>query len=140
MANVMKKVAEALGLQLGEEFSLGDEARYVLMEDGFFEKIGEKTYYQLDIDNLLNGNWDVVKLPKQILDEKEKEYLSNVIEPYRNKNMVECICKYRVSDSKERLTIYIKNDVGIDLPKFEKGTMYKGMELKKDYTLEELGL
>ena len=32
------------------------------------------------------------------------------------------------------------NSEGIDLPSFWKETMYKGMELNKEYTLEELGL
>lgn len=31
-------------------------------------------------------------------------------------------------------------DDAMTLPSFEIGTMYKGMELYKDYTLEELGL
>ena len=32
------------------------------------------------------------------------------------------------------------NDEAISLPYFKKGTMYKGMELYKEYTLKELGL
>lgn len=32
------------------------------------------------------------------------------------------------------------NEENIPLPHFEKGTMYKGMELGKKYTLKELGL
>ena len=38
---------------------------------------------------------------------------------------------------------YIRIDLGremINLPKFDSGSMYKGMKLNKGYTLEELGL
>ena len=38
---------------------------------------------------------------------------------------------------------YIRIDLGremINLPKFDSGSMYKGMKLNRGYTLEELGL
>ena len=74
---------------------------------------------------------------KEILDEEEKEYLSNIIKPFRNK--VEYIVKETSSDN-EYITISIKNDSDLSFPNFKKGTMYKGMEEDKEYTLEELGL
>lgn len=40
---------------------------------------------------------------------------------------------------REFLKIYLEDD-NIPFPFFTKGTMYKGMELNKRYTLEELGL
>ena len=40
---------------------------------------------------------------------------------------------------KEFLKIYLEDD-NIPFPFFTKGTMYKGMECEKEYTLEELGL
>ena len=74
----------------------------------------------------------------EILDEKEKEYLSSVIRPFRNK--IEYICKSRYGDvGAEYLDIEIYDDF-MCLPSFEKNTMYKGMKLEKNYTLEELGL
>ena len=42
-------------------------------------------------------------------------------------------------EKKEFLKIYLKDD-SISFPFFTKGTMYKGMEADKKYTLEELGL
>lgn len=140
--NVMAEVAKVLGLELEEEFSLGDKARYVLMEDGFFKKIGEKIYYQLDIDNLLNGNWDVVQLPKQILDKKEKEYLSNIIKPF--KDQVIAIAK-RSANYGEFIDIIIdEGDIGdcgnIYLPYFKPNSMYKGMKVNREYTLGQLEL
>lgn len=74
---------------------------------------------------------------KEILDLKEKEYLSNIIKPFRNK--VEYIRK-SCHDNKYYIKIYIKNDSTIVLPDFEKNTMYKCMETDKEYSLKELGL
>lgn len=81
-----------------------------------------------------------------ILDDAEKRYLSAVIRPF--KDDVQYIVKYggRFSyvDYEEIAVRYQDKMSGIKccflLPKFEKGTMYKGMELNRHYTLEELGL
>ena len=74
----------------------------------------------------------------EILTEREKAYLSAVIKPFRKK--VEYVYKKCLEISKrEYLEISLENGV-ISFPCFEKGTMYKGMEVDKKYTLEELGL
>lgn len=74
-----------------------------------------------------------------ILDEEEKEYLSAVIKPFRNR--ISNIRKYkRISDSFECIIIELKYQEKFNLPRFKGNTMYKGMEIGKDYTLEELGL
>ena len=143
--NKMKEVAKLLGVELNEDFIIKNRiGKYKFTNDDFLIRYkNERDYYlanRYTLLELLVGKVEAIKIPKEILSEKEKKYLSNVIRPYENKNKVESICKYRVSDSKERLSIYIKNDVGIDLPKFEKGTMFKGMELNKEYTLEDLGI
>ena len=143
MANVMKDVAKALGLELGEEFSIGDTDKYVLLDDGLFKTIGELTYWQVDIENLLTGEWDVVKLPKPILDDVEREYLGNIIKPFR-KNII----TIRKIDYYEHeyieIFIYRPGEIvsceAISFPYFNKGEMYKGMEIDKEYTLDELGL
>ena len=74
---------------------------------------------------------------KEILDEKEKKYLSAVIRPFKGK--VDYIKKFD-NTGKEFICIYLKNNEDIDFPYFKKGTMYKGMKLDKRYTLKELGL
>ena len=87
----------------------------------------------------------VYEKEKEILDKEEKEYLSTVIKPFRNR--VESIQKKYYS-GKEYIKIKIKsktqnNSSLIDdilLPYFKQGTMYKGMKLQKEYTLKELGL
>jgi len=76
--------------------------------------------------------------PKSILDEKEKEYLSFVIRPWKNK--IGYIDK-RYGADKEWIEIYLKKgDSYTNLPRFKKGTMYKGMELDREYSLEDLGI
>lgn len=74
-----------------------------------------------------------------ILDAKEREYLSAVIKPFRDR--VKSISKHE-SLEKEWVTITMEKGRldDFDLPRFPKGTMYKGMEVDKEYTLEELGL
>lgn len=71
-----------------------------------------------------------------ILTDKERAYLSAVIKPFREE--VETIEKTSFSGY-EQLQIS-DGDTIMAFPCFEKGTMYKGMEVDKDYTLEELGL
>lgn len=74
---------------------------------------------------------------KEVLNAKEKEYLSAVIRPFKGR--VDYIKKFDIT-GKEFICIYLKNDENIDFPYFKKGTMYKGMKRDKKYTLKELGL
>lgn len=96
--------------------------------------------YSVEYNNTNKRDWFTVhdlELVKEILDEKEKEYLNNVIKPFKKR--VTSIRKegYRLT---EYIKICIKNDSGIVLPYFLTGTMYKGMKIYKQYTLSELGL
>ena len=80
----------------------------------------------------------VYKCKEEILDEAEKRYLKAVIRPFRAR------MKYVMKEDINYATKeYIRIDLGremINLPKFDSGSMYKGMKLNKGYTLEELGL
>ena len=75
-----------------------------------------------------------------ILDDVEKAYLSAVIKPFRKD--IEYIEKFKSNYvGKEYIYIVMKKDDDYcKLPRFFKGTMYRGMELNKRYTLEDLGL
>lgn len=82
---------------------------------------------------------------KPILDEVEKKYLWNIVKPFKNR--VIDIVKSYLFDYPEYEYIYIRVGSIIDnkvdlmtLPYFKKDSMYKEMELKRSYTLEELGL
>lgn len=83
-----------------------------------------------------------IKKKEPILDKKEKEYLSAVIKPFRDR--VKCIAKY-YEKGYQYISINVipigkfYNDL-IELPRFKVNTMYKGMIPHKEYSLEELGI
>lgn len=96
-------------------------------------------------NEFLNQELEIITL--DILDRKEKEYLQNVIKPFRDR--VKSIAKQNDTDSYEYISIGVSYPInkrnGCDtdyiwLPSFERGVMYKNMEVEKKYTLEELGL
>ena len=78
-----------------------------------------------------------LEVEKPILDDEETKYLSGVIRPFRNK--IGYIMKVNTQCG-EFIRILFKNNECIIFPYFKKGTMYKGMELNKEYSLEDLGL
>lgn len=85
-------------------------------------------------------NWLDMEHKEPILDDAERRYLSAVIRPFRNDvtEIRKTICK-----PYEYLRINGRFNNGINyffLPNFDAGTMYKGMEPNRWYTLEELGL
>lgn len=110
---------------------------YIIGDNGI-ELVKENKKFFKTLPNDYTGTIEVENgyiLEKEILDEKEKEYLSAVIKPFRDR--IEFIAKRRMFD--DYICIGL-NDEAISLPYFKKGTMYKGMELYKEYTLKELGL
>ena len=107
------------------------------------DKVIYKRIYLIDNDSKkIKGffNWLEQEYKPPILDDVEKAYLSAVIKPFRKD--IEYIVKFkRYSDKKEYIYMTMKKDDDYcALPVFEKGTMYKGMEANKRYTLEKLGL
>lgn len=97
-----------------------------------------KYFLNKDISKVKIPKYDNYIPPKPILDDKEKEYLSYVIRPWRNK--VGYIEK-RYDNTNEWIEIYMqKGNSYTNLPRFKKSTMYKGMELDREYTLEDLRL
>lgn len=81
--------------------------------------------------------WLQQEYKEPILDDAEREYLSAVIKPFRDK--VTSIYKLNSNEHKEYILINLEDDF-TTMPCFTAGTMYKGMETGKRYTLEELGL
>lgn len=90
--NHMKEIAHILGVDLYEEFRIKDDSKNILrfikyrfaegglMHYHVFSSCWDFTPYETLL-NLLNGKYEIVKLPKPILNEKEKEYLSYIIKP-----------------------------------------------------------
>lgn len=87
--------------------------------------------------------WLLEEDKEPILNGTEKEYLSAVIKPFRNK--IATISKLHTYDNinyenNEYIYFGMKDRRGYSLPLFKQGTMYKGMQQGKHYTLQELGL
>ena len=106
-------------------------------------KSDESTIFSKEMTSDENGTsaynaWLEEEYVPDILTDKEKAYLSAVIKPFRKD--VECIVKYMFSEEKEFLAISLHNGEEMILPNFIRRTMYKGMKLRKAYTLKELGL
>lgn len=109
-----------------------------------FDKIKTKcdsnihsNYGQTYIEDILE--WMSQPHKEPILDDKEREYLSAVIKPF--KNDVAYIKKSRFfSEPLQFIYISLKDEWTIKLNLFEAGSQYKGMEEHKKYTVEELGL
>ena len=152
MANIMKDVAKALGVELEEEFIVKDydnthklNNTYKLTEDGLvYWSDDYQDWVNSDIFNgLLIGDINIVKL---ILTKKEREYLSNIVKPFKDRKVV--IKKYEYPQNEHKneciqISVEYYDKTGsetVSLPIFKKGTMYKGLESNKCYTLEELGL
>ena len=143
MANIMKDVARALGVELEEEFNIDDYGKYKLTKDGLvhWSNVYQDWVNSGIFNDLLKGD---VKI--SILTEKEKEYLSAVIKPFRDRRVV--IKKYEYPQNEHKneciqISVEFYDKTGgetVSLPIFKKGTMYKGLESNKCYTLEELGL
>lgn len=116
-------------------------------KEGF--RVGNLKSYDSNLKNLnVQGNniikverptgyETVFKRKEDILNEAEKKYLSGVIRPFRNE--VRGIIKEKLND-KNWISIDFKNDACMDFPNLKKKDDYKGMEVGKLYSLEELGL
>lgn len=79
-----------------------------------------------------------------ILNDKERAYLRAVIKPFRHKVIGIVKRSYRIREEYECIiihSIYVANCAhNIPLLFFEKGRMYKGMEVDKEYSVGDLGL
>lgn len=141
--NYMKEVAKLLGVEIGEKFKLRPYDKnevtfsyYLFKRDGLYNPYDKDNYL---LAELLLGKYEIIKFPKPILDDEEKKYLSRVIRPWKNE------VKYirKISNAKVEYILIIYGNHGTSImpfPDFKKGTMYKGMESGKHYSLEELGL
>lgn len=146
--NHMEEVAHMLGLELYENFRFKSRLidlstyEFKFTEDYLMYHHTEGDYWNKasfdTLCNLLNGKYEVIKLPKSILAEEERNYLSQVIKPFRNR--IRYICKTYIGDMNyECIEIKLDGDIFF-LPNFEKGTLYKGMEFNNRYLPEDLNL
>ena len=119
-----------------------EKGDYVTLKDNKVVTIGDQPS-GLYIEDFSADCWEEYKEP--VLNEEEKEYLSAVIKPFRDR--ITYIAKVE-EDIHWFYWIMIRVDIGFlndyydfCLPPFEEtSSMYKNMEVGKEYTLEELGL
>jgi hypothetical protein len=83
--------------------------------------------------------WLLEEAKEPVLDDVEKEYLSAGIKPFRKK--ISCIRKSKdPRKGKNYIKIEFCDGDRMFFPNLSNDEMYKGMELDRNYTLEELGL
>lgn len=143
--NKMKEVAKLLGVELEEEFKVyGWDGFCKITELGLERYVKEKSWFtdSIMLMDLIKGTAKIIKIPKQILEEKEKEYLSAVIKPFRDRisYIVKCNELYGEYIEIDLRCYSDETDERTMLPFFKKGTMYQHMATNRRYTLEELGL
>jgi hypothetical protein len=98
---------------------------------------GEKDCADRDCDDC--KEWLKQPYQESILDDVEKGYLRAVIKPWRDR--VAYITLREYGESAECIRINVKDELaGMYFPHFKAGTMYKGMEIDKKYTLKDLDL
>ena len=124
-----------------------DEQEYIrLNKDGqLIDELGDPVEIFFDSDDMKEDNWKLANKP--ILNYSEKDYLENLIRPFRKRFERILISKEAFNDNFV-LTIYFRhNDKEnpeysvITLPSFTKqDCLYVGMKEEKLYTREELGL
>ena len=144
--NYMEQVAQMLGVELEEEFKLNDsdDYKYKITKDGMF-MYSEFASDWFSANHILLGVlFGKYEIEKPILDDIEKEYLSGVIKPFRNKLISITKLDSEEMNGYEYICIEhreVCNDrYYINLPCFKKGTIYKGMETDKAYSMEDMGL
>ena len=141
--NYIVKIADMLGVGLYKNFTIEgfEDTDFKLTANGLYYYDNTTFTWEKSwlLDGILTGQRKIIK---PILTEKEKEYLSAVIKPFKNK--VHYIVKQQgFKDSKklsvEFIIIYV-DDEKLILPSYDKGTLYKDMKLMEKYTVEDLGL
>ena len=121
--------------------SCSDECIFGIVTCSYHNKHNWIKNKDLFSDKFLNQEIEI-EVP-DILNKKEKEYLSAVIKPFKNK--VKSISKSNVTNGLyEYISIETIHPLAgtefISFPLFKTQTMYKNMKLRKKYTLEELDL
>ena len=147
MENKMKEVAKLLGVGLDEEFMIkgvNSSYRFKLTIAGLMSSWKNSSKWNMSglLEDFLTGHYQIAKETNFVLDEAEKRYLLNVIKPF--KDQVIAIAK-RSANYGEFIDIMIdEGDIGdcgnIYLPYFKPNSMYKGMKVGREYTLEKLEL
>lgn len=141
-------------LKDGKKITCGDlNKTYMCMIDGsiraFYKKDNKplciRPYIMFYDDEISKFSEYELYDEKPPLDEVEKKYLSNILPPLKKSVKTIKIVKNSCGDTDNEYIqiLFWDSKGGFDnwvFPPFKKGTMYAGMELDREYSLEELGL
>ena len=143
----MAEVAKLLGLKLGEEFTIkgvNSSYRFKLTAIGLMSSWKNSSKWNSSglLEDFITGQYQISKKTNSVLDAAEKKYLTNIIKPF--KDQVIAIAT-RSANYGEFIDIMIdEGEIGdcgnIYLPYFKPDSMYKGMKVNREYTLDQLGL
>ena len=140
--NKMGKLAELLGVEIDKPFNIKGYA-YNPCKLTYNRMINKNNVLMYrDFFELLAGR---LEIEKPILNDSEKDYLENVLKPFKDR--VVYVEKIKPGDHNYEYIgfkiIYEDHRCPNNwcyLPYFKEGTMYKNMELDKYYSLDELGI
>lgn len=138
--NKIEKLAEILEIEIDKPFYIKGYANNPckLTHNRIINNQGFLIYGKIFL--LLTGE---LEIEKPILDDVEKRYLENVLRPFKNRVMyVEKVVQFGYESIRYRVHLPKKEygNMTCEFPYFDKETMYKGMKLDEQYSLEELGL
>ena len=141
--NYIEQIAKMLNVEINEEFKIegyDDNIRFKFTRSAFMQSCGDGWWFSsCSIMTVLEGYRKLIKLPKPVLDEVEKDYLSYVIKPFRNR--IKYFYKWACADCDTEIIMAVCKDHSyLGFPPFKKNAMYKGMVSNKKYTLDDLGL
>ena len=142
--NYIEQIAKMLDVEIDEEFKIegyDDNIRFKFTKNRFLQSYGNVYGWvdSISIMTVLEGRAKLIKLPNPVLTDEEKEYLSYVIKPFRDR--IKHFYKWTCADCDiEQIMAPCTDHSHLAFPVFEKNTMYKGMVPNKKYTLDDLGL
>ena len=117
------------GLRIGKRFYGIDDYLFIPVFDHLFKDV--------------KAGAEPICFRKPILDDVEREYLKAVFKPFASR--IKSVKKQRCNETWKGME-YIQVDMAAPdgdstcFPLFKAGTMYKGMNFNKAYTLDELGI
>ena len=138
--NKMEEVAKLLGVEMGVPFKIKNLLNEFMIDEYGLYSLRTHIHNESILVDLLCGNYEI---EQPILDDIEKRYLESIFRPFKNRVMyVEKIFRFGYEQIRYRVSLPVEeygNEL-CELPSFDKGIMYKGMEYDKKYSIEELGL
>ena len=152
MGDCVDLIANYFGLDVGTVFQIEgfpgyfkfDHENILLWRDDYMDPDEWLTLNEYILADLITGRRHIK--PRELLTDAERAHIKSVIEPYG----YDVWDIRKVQSSQDTQKIVITYDYGgtrdpldsfeVSLPFFDNDTMFTGMKLNKDYTLEELGI